>query len=465
MDSKNNTFFWVFTHWETISIIIIFLLLSYIVIFFLQLKKSKATLLVALVFGLTIGITYFILTTNLDSSLTSNEIMVNSINSWLTLTWTIFMFMLLIVLPIYIFSMVSTTFINTRHHEKGRKLLIMSFFSLLGMTLLGIVVALSFIPIFLLLKDYMQLDSIPIVEDDTASNFMEGFLLNYGYIVIAAIILAVIFGVTMNFLHRYKHDFGEKTIETIVKIRELVKTYLTWVSKLVPYVLIGMLILLLNNFGNTFTNTLQSLTLFTIFFFLGLIIIWSIEYFIVNSLRDKTIHDKKEFSKITKQYVINDFSVQSAPILFPITVQYTKDLGVNQDVYETTPVLSSFMGYSMCGGFYPAIIVIFTLIQNEPFINVEANYSLMIFIVIIIIMVPLILVTSLGMTGVPGADVAIILGIISTLGLSPYYFHTIYLLEPLFDKFRGVGNSMGFAASSVIVNKLYKNEGDKDTKK
>ncbi len=460
MDTDSNVLLWVFTHWEPISAIIILLLLSYVVIFFLQIKKSKATLIVAITLGLIVGLTYFILTTNLEPGISENQIMVESINTWLSLVWNIFMILLLVVLPIYIFSMVSTTFINTRHHEKGRKLLFLSFLSLLGMTLLGIVIALSFIPLFLILKDYMQLDSLSTIDSNTESGILggalQGFLLNYGLLVIISIVLAITFGVTMNVLHKYKHDFGEKTIEVIVKIRESVKIYLSWVSKLIPYVLVGMLILLLNNYENIFTNTMQSLALFTIFFFLGLIIVWSIEYFIVNVFRDKTLHDKKEFSKITRQYIINDFSVQSAPVLFPITVQYTKDLGVEKDVYETTPVLSSFMGYSMCGGFYPALIVIFTLIQDKPFLNPEVTYSLMIFIILILIMVPLILVTSLGMTGVPGADVAIILGIISTLGLSPYYFHTIYLLEPLFDKFRGVGNSMGFAASSVITNKLYK---------
>ncbi len=469
MDINNSSFLWVFTHWEPISTIIILLLLSYVVIFFLQIKKSKSTLFVALAMGLTIGVIYFIFSTYLEDGKAENENMINSINTWLSLFWNIFMLMLLIVLPIYIFSMVSTTFINTRHHEKGGKLLVISFFSLLGMTFLGIVVALLFAPIFIILKDFMQLNGSTLSNDSSSTSgfndFLNGFLLNYGFFVIISIVLAITFGVTMNILHKYKHDFGEKTINIIVRIRESVKVYLFWVSKLIPYVLVGMLILLLDNYENIFTNTMQSLALFTVFFFLGLIIIWSIEYLIVNVFRDKELHNKREFSKITRQYVINDFSVQSAPVLFPITVQYTKDLGVEKDVYETTPVLSSFMGYSMCGGFYPALIVIFTLIQDEPFINSDTSYSLIIFITLILVMIPLILVTSLGMTGVPGADVAIILGIISTLGLSPYYFHTIYLLEPLFDKFRGIGNSMGFAAGSVLTNEIYKKSLSKKNKK
>ena len=227
-----------------------------------------------------------------------------------------------------------------------------------------------------------------------------------------------------------------------------------------------MLVVGFSNYQNSFLMTLSSLSLFTLIFFIGLIVVWSIEYGIVKTLKTPKIkHTKKEFRKITKEYAINDFAVQSAPILFPITVAYVKELGVHKEVSKTTPVLSTFMGFSMCGGFYPAFIVMFTLIQNKPFTDNESVATLIQMIIIISVMIPLIMIMTLGMTGVPGADVAIILGLLSVLGLNPAYFFTIYLIEPMLDKFRGVGNSMGFAAASVITNKYYINTTLKKNKK
>ena len=123
-----------------------------------------------------------------------------------------------------------------------------------------------------------------------------------------------------------------------------------------------------------------------------------------------------------------------------------EDVGVDKEIIDSTPVLSTFMGYSMCGGFYPALVVIMTLIQPES--SNEIAW------LILLLMIPLIMVSTLGMTGVPGADVAVILTILSVLGLGTAPFASVYLVEGLLDKFRGVGNSMGFIAATSITNKI-----------
>lgn len=452
-----------FSDYPLCGSILILMFASYIFIFILQILRKNNILIISMGLGLFIGVLYLIVSTSLPAP--DAEEYVNSMYMWLTMAWNIFMVLLLLVLPLYIFAMVSTTFTNARHHEGGRKLLFTSFLSLWGMTLLGILIAILLFPIMYLVRGWMQLDGTLSGHDSTGvfggiwpefEQVLNTLLLNYGLIVIITIALALVFALFMNIMHSKIHDFGEPLIVFIERIKGLIRIYLKWVSKLVPYVICGMLIVLFANYGHVFTKTLSSLSIFTVLFFIGLGIVWSLEYsFVWTHRNSKDRFSNKEFWSLTKTYAMNDFAIQSAPVLYPITLQYVKDTGVSKEVADTTPTLSTFMGYSMCGGFYPTLVVMFTMIQSEPLLNTDGALQLSGMLLIISITIPLILIMTLGMTGVPGADVAIILGLLSALGLNPGYFYTIYLIEPMLDKFRGVGNSMGFAAASLITDKIY----------
>lgn len=461
-----------FTHfgeypWVSLTLVLMFL--TYIGILVLQIINNKNVLLISVILGLIVGLYYLLVSTlmkeNIVNGIDQSQKVADSIYMWLTMAWTIFMMVLLSILPIYIFTMVSTTFTNTRHHHGSKRLITTSFISLWAMTFLGIGISLLLAPFMFLLKDGLQLQGSLAGQDATGifggiwpelERIINKILVNYGIIVLISMALAFVFALIMNILHSYAHDWGEKIIRFLERVKEGMRLLLHWVAYMVPYVISGMLIVLFANYQNAFLGTLNSLLLFTMFFFIGLFIVWGLEYGIVLSMRpNKNEVTTKELNKTTREYALNDFAVQSAPILYPITVKYVAGLGVHPEVVDTTPTLSTFMGYSMCGGFYPALIVIFTILQGEPMLN-GSVMSLTLALILISVMIPLILIMTLGMTGVPGADVAIILGLLSTLGLNPSYFFTIYLIEPMLDKFRGIGNSMGFAAASVITDKVNK---------
>lgn len=451
-----NNYFDVFKYFNdniSLSILIIMFFAMFLIIFILQITKNKYTLYVSITMGIIFGLYFLGATTAANKPVlgdaATNELIINSLSTWFSMVWNIFMFLLLVVLPLYVFSMVSTTFTNPRHHNHGKKLLIVSFLSLWGMTLLGILVAVALFPIILLLKDALQL--IPTPTDDSTKTILEVFMNYYSYIVLSSIALAFVFAIVMNLLHSHLHNHGESVISVIEKLRDVIRSYLNIVIYLVPYVISSMILLLFNNYNEAFVTTAQTLSLFITIFFIGLFIITGLEFGSIHLLRrNKNQLSQKDLNIKSIDYSIKDFSVQSAPVLYPITVDYVKSLGVSSEVVETVPTLSTFMGYSMCGGFYPALIVLFTLIQNEPTINGETINMML----TISIMIPLILIMTLGMTGVPGADVAIVLGLLSTLGLNPGYFFTIYLVEPLLDKFRGIGNSYGFSAAAVITDRI-----------
>ncbi len=438
-----------------IGLLLIMVLSLYLLIFVLQILKHKNVLPITITISILLGIYLFIVTTTLGVADQSHINSLESMRWWLTIAWNLFMFLLLISLPLYVFSMVSTTFTNTRHHEGGKRLLLTSFLSLLGMTLIGILTAILFVPILYFGRELFKL--APTSGEETSFSLLANILHYYSYTVLITIFLAISFAIALNILHKKKHETAENIISFIEKVKEAVRQYLNLVTKLVPYVISGVLILLFNNYGGQFVSTASALLFFALIFFAGLGIVFTLELNLVKILRrDKDKISKTEFRKKTNQYMINVFAVQSAPVVYPMTVQYATVLGVSEPVKETVPTLTTFMGYSMCGGFYPALVVLFTILQ--PNASLMGHTGFWWVFITISFMIPLILIMTLGMTGVPGADVAIVLGILSILGLNPAYFFTIYLIEPLLDKFRGMGNSMGFAAAAVITDRLYEKE-------
>lgn len=425
---------------------------SYVVIAIFQIRKSEKTLFVSLAFAVILGLVFMLFTSLLENDTTEDDInILDSLISWFTLAWNVFMVLLLVVLPLYVFSMVSTSFTNARHHEHGKKILIVSFFALLGMTLLGIFTAILLLPIMIALGDLLNLE---IATTGSGALSMGSFLSSYSTLIIISIILAIVFAIVMNILHKYKHNSGERIIAFVERIKNVIREYLNVVTYLVPYVLIGMLIVIFNNYNDAFFYTLQTLIIFILLFGIGLTIITGIEFGIISTgRRSKKTIPRKEFRKKSREYTTKVFAVQSAPVLYPITKDYVEFLGVSESVSETVPTLSTFMGYSTCGGFYPALIILFTLLQSHAGadgLSIAPEQILN----IVLLMIPLIVIMTLGMTGVPGADVAIVLGLLSTLGLNPNYFFTIYPLDALLDKVRGIGNSFGFSAASVITERI-----------
>ncbi len=112
------------------------------------------------------------------------------------------------------------------------------------------------------------------------------------------------------------------------------------------------------------------------YFFLGLFII----YFIELGLVYRFAPNRKGVKKIIKPLAINSLIKHSAPLLLPDTIQAAKDVGIEEDIASITPSVGTSMGFSMCGGFYPAMIAIMSA-NLDP----NAHLSLSFYIILLII--------------------------------------------------------------------------------
>jgi len=72
----------------------------------------------------------------------------------------------------------------------------------------------------------------------------------------------------------------------------------------------------------------------------------------------------------------------------------------------------------------------------------------------IIVMYIVIMITNLGMTGVPGADTAVILSVLSGIGLPFNYFMVVFAVDGIVNHIRGIANAFGFVAANNIAERV-----------
>lgn len=258
--------------------------------------------------------------------------------------------------------------------------------------------------------------------------------------ILAVVFISFFIGFVLNYLHRKDHDRAEKFFKFNDGALQIINKYISNVIVLVPFVLVTRIPLLFN-YQFLKANAIGLLTFFIVFL-IGLIIVTAIEIFLMFLFRVNK--NQKVFNNVLKTQFANSIIKHSSFVLLPDTIANSKKLYIQDEVATTTPTMSSSMGMSICGGFYPAFIALMT--ANLAGVQITLSFILIMYISIMI--------TNLGMTGVPGADLAVIISVLGALQLPIGYFATVYVLDGFIDRLRGIGNSFGFLAATTITNRF-----------
>ncbi len=436
-----------------ISIIVLFIIIGFI---YKKYGRGRA-LWFSLPFGILLGIIFYLLTDNLSQDSQAYH----EITFWLELPTYVFLTLVVLVIPLYIISTMIITLNKERHHKYSKSYLISSFLSLWSMSLIGILIAIALTPLIkfidlpssgsFLESDASSTQSIPEIFTNLWPINLNVFL--NANSILGVVVVSIFVSLIIRFMHtkiKY-HSITERIISFFVKLNHICSQYLSYVIILIPFVIITKMATLFDGTQDILTN-FSSISIFISIFFLGLFIIYAIELAIVYKLAP----NRKGIKKIIRPLAINSLIKHSAPLLLPDTIQAIKSVGIDEETASITPSIGTSMGFSMCGGFYPAMIAIMSA-------NLDPNSELGISFYIILLII--IMFTSLGMTGVPGADVAVILSVVGSTGSSIGYFATVYIFDGIFDSFRTIGNSMGFVAASLIAHTYVEKKQQKHLEK
>ncbi|NOQ50346.1 MAG: cation:dicarboxylase symporter family transporter [Mycoplasmataceae bacterium] len=452
------------SHWLSLVVFLYFLAVIFILTFLL-IKKSEKIIRTSFVLALFGGIGYAFLTAFFQPDPTinpNNPTWIDEAQSWLVLFTYLFLELVLIVIPFFIFFTIIKTLNGTRHSKISYENLIKGFFSIWLMPLIAITVAIAMWPLISLIQEFptdnstlntddfdSQITTIPGIINSSIPNSINIFT-SIDFI-LSVVFFAIFMGIIIHVIHRKDNKAGEGIIRFATNSQMVISKYIKMVSALIPFVIATRIPLLFNY--TTMAETFEGLAIFIGVFLIGWAIVLSIELLITAlTMRNR---DWKNFFRYIKVYFNASFVRHAAPILLDETIKESKSLGVSDDVAHMTSSMSTSMGQSTCGGFYPAMIALMTasmVLQSKG--NTLNDVGIGTIIAFIIILYIVVMITNLGMTGVPGADTAVVLSVLAGIGLPFKYFATVFIIDGIINHIRGIANAFGFVAANNVAERL-----------
>lgn len=141
------------------------------------------------------------------------------------------------------------------------------------------------------------------------------------------------------------------------------------------------------------------------------------------------------------------FTSQSSYGTLPVTIKsLVEGVGVSENIASFVAPLGSTIGLNGCGGFYPAIVVIFAA-------NVF-NVELTIYSYILIVLTAII--SSIGIAGVPGSATMSTTVMLAALGLPIEALAMVIAVDSIIDMIRTATNVTGASVAALIVDQTEK---------
>ena len=465
-DAENNPFlkFVAISHWETV-IMVWFVFVSTITLFYYQHKGDSHLLRKAFFFVLVGGIIFGLLTgiySPTEEELKQGGTWLQESKIWLIFWTAIFMILMILIVPFFIFFTIIRTLIASRENKVSTENMLKSFFSIWLMPFIAITIALLLFPLIQLIPAFdiqggdwdfgdfgSGLTTLPGILYSAIPTSLSMFL-GVGK-VLAIVLLSLFIGIVLSIMHHNHHKKSEAVIAAIIAPHKLISKAIYHVSLLLPIVIATRLPILFDI--NSIINTFESIMIFMGVFLIGWFIVLSVEITIIYAtMRNK---DFKHFLKFIRRYFFTTFIKHAAAVIMEDTIKESKALGVSDDIAELTSGISTSMGQSTCGGFYPAMIALMSasmLMQGNG--QTLGDIDIGKIVSFILVMYIVIMITNLGMTGVPGADTAVILSVLSGIGLPFNYFMVVFAVDGIVNHIRGIANAFGFIAANNIAERV-----------
>ncbi len=453
-----------FASWQAIFVLLVIIAFIVVYVFYLKSKKQTHKKKFSFIFllGILSGLILMII-----KNYTGTE-MLNPPEGYdgVWLTWesevstllnaftSIYFSLLVLIIPVLIFTLLVSIINRNRHNSQiGFKTFIVSFVSLLLMALIGVIIAFLLTPTIRLIEIPFSSEievssggnysSIPDIINSFAPTSIAIF--TSISVILSVVSIGMITGFLLRSLHKSQHRHGEKIIRFFENLQVVLREYIKLISLLLPVVIISRVSIL---FLSDILENVINLGFFFIVFLIGWALIIAIEIFLgLISMRrgvDQKENNISRYFKFIRPYWVESLTKVNSSSLLPYTINTVNNLNTDSEIAEFTPTLATTMGQSICGAFYPAFIAIMT--ANLAGIDLSVQFYIVLFIIII--------VTNIGVTGVPGADSAVNLIVLGTLGLTSSYYASILLIEPFLDSIRTLGNATGFVAATLITSRL-----------
>ena len=266
--------------------------------------------------------------------------------------------------------------------------------------------------------------------------------------IVAVVIFAAFIGNAIKRLNKKYSELIRPFVDLIEAFYKIIVSVSITIIKMMPYAVIA---LMANTIAQNGIESIFEVLNFIIALYVSVIIMFVVHLIIVTFNGVNTITYLKNVSKA----LLLAFTSRSSLATLPVTIEaLTDNIGVESGTASFIGSLGSNMGLNGCSGIYPALMIV--TIANMAGINMDFSFYAMALIVIII--------SSLGIAGLPGTATMAVSVVLSGLGLGSYFQLAggILAIDPILDMGRTMLNVNGTMTSAITVanslGKVCKNE-------
>lgn len=255
--------------------------------------------------------------------------------------------------------------------------------------------------------------------------------------VVGVVIFAGFIGIAIKRLTKKYLEIVKPAIDLVEAGYKIITSVAMTVIKFMPYAVIA---LLANTIAGRGMSAIISVTKFiaAIYVSIGLVFVFHMIIISLNKL------NPFRYIKNVAQPLILAFTSRSSLGTLPVTIEaLTEKAGVNNGVASFVGSLGSNMGMNGCAAVYPALMAI--TIANMSGTPMDLSFYGMLLVIII--------VSSLGIAGLPGTATMAVSVVISGMGMGAYFplAGGILAIDPILDMGRTMLNVNGTMVTAVTV--------------
>ena len=257
--------------------------------------------------------------------------------------------------------------------------------------------------------------------------------------VIAVVIFAVLIGLATRRQKRKYEQIITPFMQWIEGAYKVILSVAMTVIKFMPYAMIAL-------FSNTISSqglqVLLSVGKFIVLLYVGLLLM----FFVHMAIAWTKGVSPKAYLKCGAKPLVLAFTSRSSLGTLPVLIEtLDKEFGIEEGIASFVGSLGSNMGMNGCAGLYPAMVtVMLAQMTNTP---TDLGFYIMLAIVI--------MVSSFGIAGLPGAATLSISVVISGMGMGEFFplVGAIIAIDPILDMGRTCLNVSGTMVSAIVVGK------------
>lgn len=424
---------------------ILLLLLCFTIIRKLEKKKMKFSLRMFVGTGIGLGIGFFIQLTAGFPSDPTKITWLNEVSAWYSLVGNGYMDLLkMLVVPLILISIIRVI-MNMKGDGIG-KLATKTVSMLVGTTVIAAVIGTLIAAVGKIGVGIATIESETSIREITPivktlqgllpSNIVKSMAEQN---VIAVVIFAVLIGLAIRRQKKKYEQIIEPFMEWIEAAYKIILSVAMTIIKFMPYAMVALL-------SNTITSqgiqVLLSVGKFIVLLYVGIGIMFLLHMAIAWT---KGITPMK-FLKGGAKPLVLAFTSRSSLGTLPVLIEtLDQEFGVEEGIASFVGSLGSNMGMNGCAGLYPAMVtVMLAQMTNTP---MDIGFYFMLAIVIV--------VSSFGIAGLPGAATLSISVVISGMGMGEYFplVGAIVAIDPILDMGRTFLNVSGTMVSAIVAGK------------